>query len=332
MTLGAARLVCRRPGRVVLGWLPFAALLGACGSAAAHHNQACAGCAATVSVPAAVHHGHWEAVSRPVVLVPALQAGDGGWCVTLGHPDGCKAGLVEKGPILVESWSAQAVGSSMWTAEASAITEPSVAAVSLERSRFLTRRAPQLPDHLRALVVRKTFTRSEGSPTAQRLPPRLRPLSASGRPIPQHGGGGEPLLYSLPVETWRAPGGPPPSAICQIRATGPTPLFAAEGGSVVTRLVPGPTALGNPFVSCASTRYNDALLRASVLLDARHPGSTPAALPGMLPLRGHPGIFIAPGAESQMLARRVPHAWLVIGGYNVVASVKLLEALTATVV
>jgi hypothetical protein len=50
----------------------------------------------------------------------------------------------------------------------------------------------------------------------------------------------------------------------------------------------------------------------NVLLDAAHPGSTPALLPAMQPLAGHPGVFRGPGVEGETIARRIPGAWLLV--------------------
>ena len=82
------------------------------------------------------------------------------------------------------------------------------------------------------------------------------------------------------------------------------------------RLVSYPVLLGRPYIVCASTIYRDGQkeLQASVLLDARQPGRAPAALPGMRPVRGWPGVFQAPGAEGKLFARRVAAAWLVVSG------------------
>jgi hypothetical protein len=69
-----------------------------------------------------------------------------------------------------------------------------------------------------------------------------------------------------------------------------------------------------------------------MLLDAAHPGVTPAPLPGMQPLVGHSGVFIGPGPESGELARRIPGAWLVVAdGEDLAQRLVLLEHLQAKV-
>lgn len=71
---------------------------------------------------------------------------------------------------------------------------------------------------------------------------------------------------------------------------------------------------GREFVDCVRTTY---LLRnwpieADVLLDAEHPGSTPAPLLALRPLHGHAGVFAGPGEEGDTVARRIPGAWLLV--------------------
>jgi hypothetical protein len=78
-------------------------------------------------------------------------------------------------------------------------------------------------------------------------------------------------------------------------------------------------------------------LTAAVLLDAAHPGATPARLPDMKPLPGHAAIFEAPCSVGVMVARRIAGAWLVVeeGGEDATSDwqqpLRLLEHLRATV-
>jgi hypothetical protein len=68
-----------------------------------------------------------------------------------------------------------------------------------------------------------------------------------------------------------------------------------------------------------------------MLLDAAHPGATPASLLGMRLLAGHRGVFIGPGSESGELARRIPGAWLLVSqGANISQRLTLLEHPHAT--
>src|SRR5262249_25777788 len=100
---------------------------------------------------------------------------------------------------------------------------------------------------------------------------------------------------------------------CKLVPTGVKQL-SAQWGTVVTRIRGYAASVGRPFLSCISTEYylENWPLLAALLLDGPEPGQTPAVLPAMRPLRGHPGIFVAPGSEGQMYARRIPRAWLVV--------------------
>jgi hypothetical protein len=52
----------------------------------------------------------------------------------------------------------------------------------------------------------------------------------------------------------------------------------------------------------------------------------------MQPLSGHPGISQAPGTEGEIVARRIPGAWLaVVKGQGLAQRLTLLEHLSATV-
>ena len=55
-------------------------------------------------------------------------------------------------------------------------------------------------------------------------------------------------------------------------------------------------------------------IRAAVLIDARHPGQTPAPLPGMKMLAGHPGYVLAPGSAGTLMGRRIRGVWIVVEG------------------
>jgi hypothetical protein len=90
-------------------------------------------------------------------------------------------------------------------------------------------------------------------------------------------------------------------------------------------------------LTCESASYNlnGWPLRASVLLSASNPGAPPPALERMTPVVGHPGVYSAPGSEggqpdTEMLARRVPGAWLVVSQAKLSQRLKLLEHLRVT--
>jgi hypothetical protein len=102
----------------------------------------------------------------------------------------------------------------------------------------------------------------------------------------------------------------------------------------MTAVRPHADVRGREFVGCVDTSYllDGWPIEASVLLDAEHPGPSPAALPGVRPLRGHAGMFHGPGVEGEAVARRISGGWLVVDkGENLVQRLALLEHLRATV-
>jgi hypothetical protein len=103
---------------------------------------------------------------------------------------------------------------------------------------------------------------------------------------------------------------------------------------VVSSIVPDPGILGGAFLPCVNVEYspgpNSPMNRLSdrptrllvaVLLDARHPGTTPAALPDGQRVPGTPGYIEEPNAPSVVdpdltgfTAKRVGDAWLIVAG------------------
>jgi hypothetical protein len=104
-----------------------------------------------------------------------------------------------------------------------------------------------------------------------------------------------------------------PSGVCRLRVED-TPGLISEGGRLMTGIKPHTDVRGREFVDCLHARYSlrTRPLEVDVLLDAEHPGSTPAELPAMRPLVGHKGICVGPGTEGNTVARRIPGAWLLI--------------------
>ncbi|HWJ49893.1 MAG TPA: hypothetical protein VNR42_02675, partial [Solirubrobacteraceae bacterium] len=65
---------------------------------------------------------------------------------------------------------------------------------------------------------------------------------------------------------------------------------------------------------------------------SEHPGSRPAALPGMTPLAGRPGVYHSLLQGEALVARRVPGAWLLVkGGPDLHQRLRLLTHLRAAV-
>jgi hypothetical protein len=66
------------------------------------------------------------------------------------------------------------------------------------------------------------------------------------------------------------------------------------------------------------------------VLDARHPGTTPAGMPATTPVSGHPGVFEL--ARRNLVARRVFDAWLLVeGGRDLQQRLSLLADLQGSV-
>jgi hypothetical protein len=108
-----------------------------------------------------------------------------------------------------------------------------------------------------------------------------------------------------------------PPGVCTISVT-ELPGVSSRRGSLATRIRSYPELIGRAFLSCIDVGYHvfipgggETDVTATVLLNAAHPGATPAPLPDMKPLHGHSAIFVAPSSGGEMVARRIPGAWVV---------------------
>lgn len=279
------------------------------------------------SVPARNLAGHALQVARPeeVRLVPSLEAGWAGWCMTRDGETSSTSSCFytrSRSPIVAESWRG---GGPPPVANGVALTTSKVVAVSLEgRSPLLTHPEPALPGGLRAVVVE---IRGKESPF-----PRFRPLDARGEPMPVSAQPGPALGIEMPSRAL-ASAESPTRGSCRIRAAYLRGL-TVTGGRVLSSIGATRRLLGRAFLTCASTEYDldNWPLRAAVLLDAALPQGTPSAIPAMRPVQGHTGIFRAPGPEGELLGRRLPHAWLVVAsGHGMQQRLTLLEHLRARV-
>jgi len=72
------------------------------------------------------------------------------------------------------------------------------------------------------------------------------------------------------------------------------------GGIAVRAIVPAVGVEGRAFLSCVELQLINGqfFVDAALLLDAADPGSAPAPLPGMRPVRGHPGWFDWPNPRA----------------------------------
>lgn len=210
-----------------------------------------------------------------------------------------------------------------------ALVEAPVAAVSFKGyPRIATHASALLPDHLRGAIIKLSKPlRSPRFPLGH-----LIAWNRSGKPIPQTFTKGRALTFEMPVRGW-SNGAPAPRGVCEIDVSGVRGLEPQSGG-VVNEVEPHADVLGREFLDCAHSYYllNQSWpLDAYVLLDAAHPGVTPAPLPGMRPLAGHRGVFIGPGPDNGELARPIPGAWLVVtAGEGISRRLMLLKHLHAT--
>lgn len=291
---------------------------------------------AYVSQPAPVSH---------VLLVPELRGGWAGWCVATGYRPAMEGGAgcgesttTSTGPIFDEAGCTEG----QTRIEIYALTTSEVAAVSVYGGRPIpTFTNATLPDGLRAVSVE--VLRRNGHPNIDgggALCPRLTPLDAQDRPILKNGMPGRPQTVRLPGTLhWEVPAHPP-KGDCGLTATRlPKETMAIEG-DVATRvgqIRPYRGLIGRALLSCVSMVYvyhQKHHLTSAVLLNQSHPGATPPPLPAMRPLAGHPGIFGAPGSEGEIVARRIPGAWLVVEEENHIGlsvPVELLEDLRAKI-
>jgi hypothetical protein len=266
-------------------------------------------------------------------LSPALDGGQYGWCVGLEEPGfsgiaggGCSATPTQSLPLSMVLTSADAR-----TRRESIVvlTTPQVAAVRLSAHRVVATTAlPGLPYGLRAarIVVPFTGRRSAGGRIVFPAPaePSLTPLNSAGRPIAS-----APVRPSAQTPALAARGP------CTLKAAG-VPGLAAKWSHVASEIVPYRGALvGRAFFSCIDTEYylHDWPLDAAILLDAAHPGSAPAAIPGLSPVPGRAGYVNGPGDfKGELTAIRRDDAWLVVaGGSGLSQRIDVLSHLAAIV-
>ncbi len=271
-----------------------------------------------------------------VLLLPFVTGGEGGWCITI-KPEACPEVRTPNSQVIAENWSG---GGPPPVTYGFALTTSKVTAVLVAGGPMVaTRSEPMSPDQLRSVVVELVDAPVRYVPefkmeTAVRTLRSLyfTPLDSKGVPIRQNAGQPLPQAFTAPGFEWNA-GVSAPLGICDLRVTKIIGL-KFEQGFGVTSVKPHDGLLGRPFISCVSESYIFAgwPVLASVLLDAVSPGSSPAALPGMKPLTGHPGVFQTVVAGGDAVARRIPHAWiLAVKGEGLSQRLALLEHLRATV-
>jgi hypothetical protein len=262
-----------------------------------------------------------------VRLVPVLTGGEVGWCSWfqgLGPGSGggsCAWTPTPSRPLL------GAISSPYYGVT---VTTPQVAAILVNGRRVHTVALPGLPYGLRAarIVIPATPRRVIAVP---RPGPALVALDASGHPIPQSP---PKSAYLVSSRYWQHPAARARGA-CALRASG-VPGLSPQRGHVANAILPYPgRIIGRAFFSCIDAEYYLKRwdLDAAILLDAAHPGTPPAAIPGLRPMASAPGYFNGPGdSHGDLTARRVGGAWLVVaGGSGPGQRIGVLRHLTASI-
>ena len=266
-------------------------------------------------------------------LSPALDGGQYGWCVGVHEPgfNGIAGGGCATAPTASVPLSMILTSDDARTRKEAIVvlTTPEVAAVLVgAHRRVATAELPGLPYGLRAarIVIPFIGRRSAGGRVLFRAPaePSLTPLDSAGRPI-----------ASASV---RPQGQQPPLAAhgpCALTAGG-VPGFVAKWSHVASEIAPYPGVIvGRAFFSCIDTEYHlhESSLDVAILLDAQRPGSSPAAIPGLLPVPGKPGYVNGPGDfKGALTATRRGNAWLVVaGGGGLAQRLEVLSHLEVTV-
>jgi hypothetical protein len=274
-----------------------------------------------------------------VLLLPRVEAGRGGWCITtktrLAWQE-CGEWKALGGPIYAEDWTGGGI-SGRYVQTGIAVTNRTVAGLSVDgRGAIPTRTERVVPGGLRVAVVEVRYpgTHREvglSAPSGLRFP-QFAPLDQEGKPLRENRHPGVALALVQPGHAWRHPTNMP-RGICGIEATNGAGLAPVEG-FVVDRVIAYPGLAGPQWLSCADTVYRSetSQLLASVLLNGLHPGVAPADLPATSPVPGHDGVVRALGSEGEMVARRIPGAWLVVsGGRYLLQRLDVLDKLRATV-
>jgi hypothetical protein len=325
----------RRPTRAAA--LLAALVLGA-GSAAAAVSLSQESAPPSGAVPAssvaALAFAHYS-----FEVFPQIEAGQAGWCAwvysvvagtKLGGGGSCGPGASGTG---TEAPGSPGRGASfVWV-----MVPGQVAAVrTAERRLIETVADPRLPLGFRVAVA---FAQSSAA-----FEP-MTPLDAHGRSLSIAG-----LNHSLPpagsalgvapTVYWRWPQAPPRGG-CALRAAPGTGLHE-QWGRVVRHVSPASGVPAGTFLSCASLwlSFRGRQFYAALLLDAIHPGVFPNALPELVPVSGHPGVYhrelprreIAVNSIQPLVARRAGPGWLVVeGDTTLVRRLSVLSALSGAV-
>jgi hypothetical protein len=271
-----------------------------------------------------------------VHLSPALDGGQYGWCVGVEeHPALIAYGACAMTPVASTPLAMQLSGASAGARQETIVVlvTPQVRTILVNGGRRVpTLTLPGLPYGLRAarvLIALRIKTHPDGRRSIVSIPqPKLVALDARGRVIADQ-------VREIPALSRSTLVGAAATGPCRLRVSG-LPGLRAKWSHVAAAIRPFPGALvGRSFFSCVDTEYylHNWPLDAAVLLDAAHPGTSPAAIPGLEPVRGQRGYFNGPGDfKGELTATRVGNSWLVLaGGSGLAQRLEILRHLTATV-
>jgi hypothetical protein len=282
-------------------------------------------------------------------ISPALEGGAYGWCVLEGGGGGTCATVPTQNTRTLSGvlTIGAVVGTNVTRREEriTALLAPDVRGVLAGGHTATVVTQAQLPYGLRIAQIdfarempptgghpigSATSVGPPGQRTFGKAPPRA--TVPEPPPVPQAtptllatGVTGKPLAYfnaepagrlGMTVRWWQNPQPLPPGP-CQIRARG-LPGLEPEWGHVAATIRPYPAKIiGRTFFSCIDTEYylHKWPLETAILLDAQHPGRSPASIPGMKPVSGAAGLFNAPGDwHGEITAVHHGNAWLVVAG------------------
>jgi hypothetical protein len=262
-------------------------------------------------------------------ISPALQGGSYGWCLREGGGGSCatvptETRLTAKRAISIGTLAGNT--SNGHEERITALLGPDVHAVLASGRATTVVTHAELPYDLRLAqidIVRPSYD----SPT-----PPLLAIGEHGKPLGYLSEESPGAVAN--VRWWEKPALSAPGP-CQIRARG-LPALEPQWGHVASAIKPYPAkVIGRAFFSCADTEYylHNWPLETAILLDAQHPGSPPAPIPGMNAIAGAPGLFNAPGTwDGEITAVRHGNAWLAVaGGRGLSQRISVLRHLKANI-
>jgi hypothetical protein len=266
-------------------------------------------------------------------IAPSLTGGSTGWEVRSGGGGSCCSVPVRGEPLA----GGITVDSRSGYDTATFLAGPELAAVQVAGHRIPITTVPgHLPFGLRLVQVKIEHPHAGQAPPAQtpQVPWPTRPmlaLDSRGRALEPSKTPDEQLI---PTRWWQRPQAPA-SGPCRLSAHGLRGL-SAQWGHVAGAIAPYPRPIaGRAFSSCIDTEYylHGWPLDAAILLDAGHPGSPPAPIPGLSAAPGARGFLNGPGGfQGDITAARLGDAWLAVaGGRGLAQRLEVLRHLTATI-